>query len=105
MNKTISIAKDFSRYPAGRFESDGPYSGETFRKKYLELALRNHEKITIDLDGTRGYGSSFLEEAFGGLVRAGFSPWEIKNLLSFKTSDKSLEEEILSYIEHQVGPA
>lgn len=105
MNKTISIAKDFSRYPAGRFESDGPYSGEAFRKKSLEPAIRNHEKITIDLDGTRGYGSSFLEEAFGGLVRAGFSPGEIKNLLSFKTSDKSLEAEILSYIEHQVGSA
>ena len=102
MNKIISIAKDYSKYPAGRFELDGPYSGEAFRRKFLEPAIRNHERVIIDLDGTRGYGSSFLEEAFGGLVRSGISAEEIKDLISFKTSDKSLEEEILSYIEHQV---
>ena len=25
--------------------------------------------LLVDLDGTAGYGTSFLEEAFGGLVR------------------------------------
>lgn len=32
--------------------------------------LKEHEgTVIVDLDGTSGYGSSFLDEAFGGLVR------------------------------------
>lgn len=98
--KTISIANEFSRYPAGRFSKDGPFSGELFRKKFLEPNLKLHEKILIDLDGTRGYGSSFLEEAFGGLIRAGaISKEDLKNKIEIKTENQSLKEEILDFIE------
>ena len=31
--------------------------------------MEKKEKLYVDLDGGYGYGSSFLEEAFGGLVR------------------------------------
>jgi len=31
----IDIGKDFSRYPAGRYETDGPFNGELFRAKFL----------------------------------------------------------------------
>lgn len=66
---TIDVASDFSRTPGGRYYSDGPASGEKFREEFLLPALKQHEIVTINLDGTRGYPSSFLEEAFGGAIR------------------------------------
>ena len=66
----LSIARKFSEFPAGRNKGDGPYSGELFRENYLIPLLKDPNIIIeVDLDGTLGYGSSFLEEAFGGLVR------------------------------------
>ena len=67
--KTISIGKDFSRAPIGRYESDGPYNGAKFRDKLLKPALDTGELVKIIIDDAEGYGSSFLEEAFGGLIR------------------------------------
>ena len=64
--KIINIARDFSKTPAGRYLTDGPFSGEHFRESVLLPALQTHELLKVDLDGTLGYGSSFLEEAFGG---------------------------------------
>ena len=68
-SKTISIAEDFSRYPAGRFRSDGDASGEAFREDLLVTALDQFDTVKVVFDGIAGCGSSFLEEAFGGLVR------------------------------------
>jgi len=66
----ISISKDFSEFPAGREADDGPNSGERFRDEILApLLLKPDTTIEVDFDGTMGFGSSFLEEAFGGLVR------------------------------------
>ena len=98
---TIKVAEEFSRYPAGRLAKDGPFSGELFRTKLLAPALKEgeNEKIIIDLDGTRGYGSSFLEEAFGGLVRQGFKKEDIKTKLEIRAKNTSLKTEILDYIE------
>ncbi len=96
----INVAEDFSRYPAGRYVSDGPYSGEQFRRLFLMPTLAQQREITIVLDGVRGYGSSFLEEAFGGLVREGYSSEEILSLITIVTSDPSLEFEVHEYIEH-----
>ena len=70
--KMISIAEDFSTTPAGRYCRDGKFSGEAFRDNFLVPALQEEEKVQVVLDGTRGYGSSFLEETFGGLVRNGY---------------------------------
>ena len=96
--KIIDIGKDFSRYPAGRYETDGPFSGELFRSRFLVPALDNKKQITIELDGTAGYGSSFLEEAFGGLVRLGYAPKQIKAVILLHSEDPSLIEEIEEYI-------
>ena len=77
---TINIATDFTPYPGGRYRSDGDFSGERFREELLRPAFSNaeNETITVDLDGAAGFGSSFLEEAFGGLVRdCGFPVAEI----------------------------
>lgn len=65
----ISIPKDFSEYPAGRYRADGAHSGEAFREELLVPTLEKNDIVEINFDGSMGYGSSFLEEAFGGLVR------------------------------------
>lgn len=81
MSTTIDIAKDFSDIPGGRFPRDGEFNGETFRDKWLAPALSKGDVVVI-LDYTEGFGSSFLEEAFGGLVRHySFSDDEIRKRL------------------------
>ena len=68
----IDIAKDFSPAPGLRNKESGPFSGEEFREKFLEPLFTDgipEEKVTINFDGGYGYAGSFLEEAFGGLVR------------------------------------
>jgi hypothetical protein len=101
--KTISIANDFTKFPAGRFKDDGPYSGELFRERFLAPALSTDEQLVIDLDGARGYGSSFLEEAFGGLVRLGFPVDVVLARIKFVSKDSSLITEIQSYIRGSLG--
>ena len=85
-----SIAKSFSKYPAGRFRSDGDYSGERLRDEVLVPKLRELDPVVVDITGTEGFGSSFLEEAFGGLVRAGWSLGQLEAKLEIK-ADKPTE--------------
>lgn len=97
---TIRIASDFSRFPAGRYTTDGPYSGQGFLENNLIPALQNNGSVKIVLDGTMGYGSSFLEEAFGGLVR--LKKWPLSVLLNnieFVSDDEpDLVDEIRGYM-------
>lgn len=69
----IKIASEFSTAPGPRKVSEGKFSGELFRKEILlPKVLEARDKkcaLTIDLDGTSGFGTSFLEESFGGLIR------------------------------------
>ena len=96
----IRIAEDFSRSPAGRYRDDGPRSGEAFRMDHLVPALKEAGKVVIYLDDVEGYGSSFLEEAFGGLVRIdGFASDELHRLLTLETIDDAWKEEIWTYID------
>ena len=97
--RTISIARHFSIYPGGRTPEDGPHSGEEFRNRYLLPIFDSDETVTIDFDGVRGYGSSFLEEAFGGLVRQGISAKRIRTQLEFKSSKPSITNEVNRYID------
>lgn len=96
--KIISIANDFSAYLGGRTPSDGPFSGEEFREKFLLPIFLSDDIVRIDLDGVSRFNSSFLEEAFGGLVRAGISKERILAQLWFKCSKPSIVEEIYSYV-------
>lgn len=99
--KIISIAKDYSETPAGRYRGDGPNTGQRFREDYLLPALRDYEKVIVDLDGTLGYGSSFLEEAFGGLIREhGFKLNELDKKLEIKSSRRLYKERALKYLEN-----
>ena len=88
----IEIARDFSPAPAGRFRRDGPDSGERFREDYLKPALAKSEFVSVRIDGTAGYGSSFLDEAFGGLVRSGFlDPNEALRRIRIVYADQEFE--------------
>lgn len=99
--KDINVI-EFSEFPGPRYERLGPNSGEKFRELVLLPALlaEHQEDVIVNLDGTAGYGSSFLEEAFGGLIRRGVSyETAIKlcnNIIS--KEDESLKEEIRIYI-------
>lgn len=97
--QVIDVGKDFTRFPAGRTESDGPYSGEVFREKHLRPWLDRGQTVTVRLDSALGYGSSFLEEAFGGLIRLGYKKDAILKLIKLDTADPLLKEEIEGYIE------
>lgn len=70
---------EFVAAPGGRFRSDGPNSGEAFRDDVLapclDQAIATGQRLVVELDGTPGYPSSFLEETFGGLVRLGRFSW------------------------------
>lgn len=94
---TLKVASEFSKHPAGRFLTDGPYSGQLFREAVLEKIMRSGERTEIDLDGARGYGSSFLEEAFGGLARK-YPLSLIKSLITFKSRDQNLIDRIDLYM-------
>jgi STAS-like domain of unknown function (DUF4325) len=72
-NLNLSIAKDYSPFPAGRYINDGPFSAEKFRDSILiprlKEAVSQHLVLVVHMDGLLGISSSFLEEVFGGLVR------------------------------------
>ncbi len=79
---TIDVGTDFSPFPGGRVRLDGPYSGEEFRDDVLVPALRQNDHVQLKIDTVFGYGSSFLEECFGGLVRtAGFTLKDLEKRL------------------------
>ena len=92
--KTINIAEDFSPYPAGRDDRDGEGNhGQRFRDDFLIPSLndRTIDILRVILDGTETLGGSFLEEAFGGLVRAGFPRKELKARLEIVAIDAAYE--------------
>jgi hypothetical protein len=109
MNIKINIGDDFSHDPSGRFYKDGNASGEKFREellkpKFLE-ALRSKSPLIIILDDdVETYGSSFLSEGFGGMVKKGYAqPEDLLNTLQFSYSDpdyKFYENRIREYIRH-----
>lgn len=90
----LSVARDFSPYPGPRYVHQGPNSGEKFRK-VLVKELRKGAHVLVDLDGTTGFGSSFLDEAFGGLIREeGFRLAELKRMIRIKSDlDRSYKIE------------
>jgi hypothetical protein len=101
MPNIINIGRDFSRYPAGRQVKHGPFSGERFRNEFLIPYLQKNLDVTVELDDTAGYGSSFLEEAFGGLLRSGLTVAQVDAHLHLRSADQSLLDEIQTYIHKQ----
>jgi STAS-like domain of unknown function (DUF4325) len=99
---SIDIAKDFSTTPGPRYAEEGDFSGELFREKILvpkfDAAETAGEKLDVYLNGTEGYATSFLEEAFGGLARQ-YSEAKVLSTIVFHCDDDPyLVEEITGYV-------
>lgn len=102
----INMAKAFSPVPLGRHREDGKKSGEAFREDILcpqiAEAVKSGDVVVVTLDGMAGLPASFLEEAFGGLVRVnGFAPEELDKVLNIRATEKYFSpyiEDIRDYI-------
>jgi hypothetical protein len=102
----IKISKDFSQTPGPRSRDEGDFSGQEFLEDLLlpkfEEIVENQSKLLINLDGTDGYATSFLESAFGGLSRhfkERLSPKKIIDSIVFISLEEPyLVEEIKEYI-------
>ena len=70
--KIISVLENFSEFPGLRHCDISDKSGEEFYHTVLNItfkeAVEADDKLTVNLDKTAGYASSFLDEAFGNLV-------------------------------------
>lgn len=96
---TIYVAKDFTKMPCVRRRDDGKKSGEEFRDDILLPALKANDLVTVDLNGVLALGSSFLEEAFGGLVRKGyFTAKELSSKLIIIFQVESYIKETWDYV-------
>lgn len=101
----IKISSDYAKSPGPRLIAEGKNSGEEFRKKILlpklKEAIERSIRLEIDLDGTAGYGTSFLEESFGGLIREdGFDLQKLRDVFIFKSVEEpGLLDEINEYLE------
>lgn len=73
------------RYPAGRYVTDGPVSGERYRNAVVAgLELGHH--VTLSFRECVGVPTTFLEELFGGLVRLGYPIARIEDRLSVEAT-------------------
>jgi hypothetical protein len=99
--KTIKISKEFSVTPKGReYPKDGEFTGDKFRKEFIEPIFDQYDKIIINLDDLYGCPSSFREEAFGGLARI-YSPEKVLAKLEFVCTDEPpLVDTIINDIKH-----
>lgn len=99
----LDVGRDFSDVPSGRHREDGEYSGQRFREDFLVPLLKDNDILEVSLDNTEGFGSSFLEEAFGGLIRyAGFRKMELDKklvIISGQSRTKRYERKIKEYIQ------
>lgn len=96
------IAKEYTVTPIGRYKKDSRFSGEGF-KEILADFIAKEQPVCLVMDNTGGYNPSFLEEAFGGLIRSGISKSSINKYISYDTSDPSLLAEISLYIDDAVN--
>jgi hypothetical protein len=109
--REISVASDFSPFPVGRTPEDGDYNGQTFRERLLTPALREaiaeDGRVVVWLDGIKSCGSSFLESAFGGLIREDrFQKKQLAKYLEIKSNNKAHDRYLRAinrYIESASG--
>src|ERR1700693_1662629 len=98
----LKVNKDFSETPGARYYTDGNFSGEDFYENYLKHAFKealdDNSKLTIDLDGTEGYATSFLDEAFIRLAKAFGKKSVSDHIYIISTEEPDWIDEIKSYI-------
>ena len=97
----IKVSEVYTDTPGGRKKTDGPFSGEEFRERFLEPLFTDRndtDLIEVDLDGCEGYATAFLEEVFGGLTRL-FGEEAVKARIKIISEDEPLLlDEIKRYI-------
>lgn len=104
MTQLLKILTDFSSTPGPRYRAEGTFSGEQFREEILypklSEAIDNNTILVINLDGVQGYGTSFLEEAFGGLIRNDDIEYEtiIKHIDIVSEEEPYLKDDIMEYL-------
>lgn len=98
----INISKEFSDAPGGRTIKEGDFSGEAFRDTILlpkyNDAEKANDKLEINFDGCYGFATSFLEEAFGGLVRIYNKKNVFDRLVLVSNEDETIPGLIEKYI-------
>lgn len=102
MSKEIVVARDFSDCPGARYREDGPKSGQEFYEELLKQvfadALSSNAKLRIVLDGTNGYATSFLDQAFGELAK-NFGVEKVLGIIDLVSEEEpELIEDIQGYI-------
>ena len=60
--RIIEIAEEFTDAPGGRFITDGPFSGEEFRQKFVEPLLKDFDQVILQTNGLYGLPHSFISE-------------------------------------------
>ena len=99
---TINIAKEYTQTPGGRYVKEGPFSGEDFRERRLiplvAKAMDENCQLVIILDGGFGYAPSFLEEAFGGLIRKMQNQQVISMIHIVSDEEPKLIEDVKKYM-------
>lgn len=93
--KTIHFVKEFTDCPGGRSRIDGEFSGEEFRKDFLEPALAEFDRIILDLNGVFSFPPSFIDEAFGVLVDERGLEF-VREHLALKLDDSSVALEAIN---------
>lgn len=103
----LKIKEHFSAYPGGRYASDGPNSAEHFRRflvKSREELIKLNQfdgKLILDFSGVYPMGSSFIEEAFAGLIRIGKR--DLYDQLEFMNLDGFSLERIHQFVGDQIA--
>ena len=89
--ETLTVAKDYSQYPGGRYLEDGVGNATDFREKHLVPMLEKNKPFLIDLNGVVAYPVSFIDEAFGALVRTKrYSADRLLKQIKFRATDPGL---------------
>ena len=101
-DKTLSVAKDFTPFPFGRYKSEGKFSGEAFRDDVLWPLLQKGLTVEVNLDEVDGgLGSSFLEEVFGGIIRKyDYTPERLRKQVNVTShEDSELVDKTWEYVD------
>ena len=99
------FAKEYSKYPGGRFKKLGEFSGEDFRDEVLRDIFESDDKsIEIDATGViTSFTPSFLDECFGELAKEyGIEKFNQKVKL-FSSDNPGLSEKMMYYVERAVN--
>lgn len=98
------FVEKYTKFPGGRFERLGPYSGEDFREKVLRNIFESGKSIEIDATGVvTSFSPSFLDEAFGSLAKE-YGLEKFRNTVKiFSADNEKLAEKMMYYVERAVN--